>query len=170
MIVSRCRSVSCCAAAGLYAPLTVDTASEWRSRSNNQSERPSEMVNLDYNTNVLLLYIILTYSILTVTMVTIEGSRPCWFLPLWLMKARHVNFNRYDRNVYRFVSDSLVCVNYQIGYDHMDENHTVTYMGPFTCPLPFEQADFTKCCGEKGAEFCCFSFDQMWVPHSQVIR
>ena len=45
-------------------------------------------------------------------------------------------------------ADVNVCVNYEA-------NDNETTMGIFTCPLDFEPQDFTACCGESYAEYCC---------------
>ena len=47
-------------------------------------------------------------------------------------------------------ADAKVCVNYA-------EVKNNTHIGLITCPLPFELSDFTSCCGESYAEFCCYS-------------
>lgn len=44
--------------------------------------------------------------------------------------------------------DTYVCVNYEA-------NTQGAYLGPFTCPLPFEPKTFTMCCGDHFSEYCC---------------
>ncbi|PAA94418.1 hypothetical protein BOX15_Mlig009113g1 [Macrostomum lignano] len=41
-----------------------------------------------------------------------------------------------------------VCRNYAV-------NARGTAMGSFTCPNPFEPADFTQCCGSEDEQYCC---------------
>ncbi|KAK2151363.1 hypothetical protein LSH36_366g05013 [Paralvinella palmiformis] len=49
----------------------------------------------------------------------------------------------------RFVpSDALVCTNY-------DANNRGDVMGIFSCPNAWEPRNFTYCCGQDYAEFCC---------------
>uniref|UniRef100_A0A1I8J5J8 CUB domain-containing protein n=1 Tax=Macrostomum lignano TaxID=282301 RepID=A0A1I8J5J8_9PLAT len=45
-------------------------------------------------------------------------------------------------------STNNVCRNYAV-------NARGTAMGSFTCPNPFEPADFTQCCGSEDEQYCC---------------
>ncbi|XP_013399202.1 uncharacterized protein LOC106165536 isoform X2 [Lingula anatina] len=54
----------------------------------------------------------------------------------------------YSRSTSLTSSTAGVCKNYEA-------NSNGSYMGLFTCPLSFEPADFTSCCGEENSEYCC---------------
>ena len=60
-----------------------------------------------------------------------------------------VNTQRFREVKESLDSDSQVCYNLDV------KNSSGAPMGAFTCPLPFEHEDLTKCCGDPCAQFCC---------------
>jgi hypothetical protein len=75
--------------------------------------------------------------------------------------ASFINSEQYTAMKNQLNNDSLVCLNY-------DVSKNGTYMGAFTCPLPFEITDFLFCCGETNAEFCCHNEDN-WFEDTMGI-
>jgi len=58
----------------------------------------------------------------------------------------------YRSNHYTYRNDDKLCANYET---NISSNSIQETMGIFKCPLSFVPSNFTECCGEDYAEFCC---------------
>ena len=74
----------------------------------------------------------------------------------WCINSTVFTALSYIGSLLAFFTDRGVCLNFAAGDNG-------SYLGAFSCPLPFEPEEFTACCGFDNVEFCCLSEAFLWV-------